>query len=104
MVEKLDKARRRCDPAAVRIHTRDVHLIGIFVVLTVVDDFVVSALLHRVRRNAHPVNAAWHKNIRLHVVGVGLTANLLDNASKDTVTEVGISPMLSRRITEGKSF
>ena len=44
VVEELDEFGGGGDPSAVGVHAGDVELVGVFVVLAVVDDFVLGAL------------------------------------------------------------
>ena len=93
----------RGDPAAVGIHAAHVHVVGIFVELAEVFDFVGSAVAVAVAGDAHVGDAAGRENGLLDEICVGLAGDFLDDAAKDAVAEIGVSPMRTRRIGERES-
>ncbi len=85
-----------------RVHTGNVDLVGVFGVLAKVDDLVRSALVLFIFGDLHGGDAARNENVGLNVGLVGLAGNLLDNATKNAVAEVGVGPVGAGRIGERK--
>ncbi len=90
---KIDEISSSRDPAAVRIHAPDVHIVGIFIFLTVVDDLAGSTLSLGVASDRHVVCAARPKNGFAHVSRIGLAGYLFDDAAQETVAEIRICVM-----------
>src|SRR6202044_3748723 len=65
VIEELDEAGGRGDPASVGVHAGDVHVVRVFVVLAVVNNLVGSALAQGVAGDAHVSDAAGGEDIGL---------------------------------------
>src|SRR5450631_3378761 len=85
-----------------RVHAGDVELVGIFRELSVVDDFIGSPLALFVFGDLHGGDAARGEDVGLDVGLVGLPCELLNDATKDAVAEVGIGPVGAGRAGERK--
>jgi len=101
VIEEKDEFAGRGEPTAVRVHAGDVHVVGIFAALAVVDDFVGKALCESVAGDAHIANAAVGKNGFVNEIGVGTAGEVFDDAAEDAVAEIRISVVRAGRMLEG---
>src|SRR6202012_619626 len=79
MHEEIGQIVRRRDPAAVRIHPRDVHAVRIAANLAVIFDLAGYPVLQGVSGNPHVDDAATLEDAVLDILLVALTGQLLDD-------------------------
>src|ERR1700730_18811551 len=87
------------EPSAMRIHPRDIHGVGMFA-LAVILDLVTRALIERIARYRHVGDAAAAEHRGPHLIGIGLSGDLLDHAPDYAIAEVGIGVVLAGRISQ----
>src|SRR5947209_4272464 len=94
--EPIDMTEERCqvarcrDPAAVRIHSGDVHPVRVAPGLIVVFDFPGRAISQGISGDLHVAYAATPEHVVPNVSLVRDTGQLFDDASKYAVAEIGV--------------
>ena len=94
---EADEIRRPADPAAMRIHARNVPGIGFLAALAARDDFAGLALCQRIAGKAHVADAARLQHRVAHIGSIRLARYLLDDPVQHAIAEIRIGVMRAGR-------
>src|SRR5262245_6231928 len=99
---KANEVDGRSQPSTVRIHTSDLHRVGVLpegvevgvsaIYLSVIDDFVALAVGQCVPSNLHSSDATRSENVVHHVFCIRLSCHAFDDSSQETIPEVRVGP------------